>query len=44
MPDWIVKLARRLLSLDEGCWQIVLFNGGGRRWWTVTKLGKIEHP
>jgi len=44
MPEWVIKLARRVLALDEGCWQIIFFNEGGRRWWNVTRLGKIERP
>ena len=45
MPEWVIKLARRILALDEGCWQIIVLNlGNGIRRWTVTKLGKIERP
>ena len=42
MPEWIVKLARRILALEEGCWQILLIYQGGVRRWTVTRLGKVE--
>ena len=44
MPDWVIKLARRILALNEGCWQIVCFKECGCRWWTVMRLGKIERP
>jgi len=42
MPDWIVALARRILALEDGCWQIILVREGKERRWTVTKLGKTE--
>jgi len=41
MPSWVVKLARRLLALEPGRWQIVL-TVGNKHDWTVTRLGKVE--
>lgn len=44
MPDWIIKLARRILALEDGCWLIVLTRQGEERRWTVMNLGKVEEP
>lgn len=42
-PKWIVKLARRLLGLHAGRWEITLsVFGDGRRDWSVREVGKIE--
>jgi len=42
MPEWVIKLARRLLGLDAGCWQIILIVDGSKRHWIVTRMGNIE--
>ena len=45
MPDWIVKLARRLLALPEGhCYQILLVKDSGGITWSVINTSKIEKP
>lgn len=41
MPEWVLKLARRLMALTEGRYLIVLTVGKETNW-TVTKLGKVE--
>jgi len=41
MPEWVLKLARRLLALPRGRWQIILTIGDGHDW-TVVPLGKVE--
>lgn len=42
LPEWVLKLARRLLALPDGRYQIVLTKNGDRNDWSVTRLGKIE--
>jgi hypothetical protein len=42
MPEWIVNLARRILGLGDGCWQIVLIVDGKDRRWIVSRMGSIE--
>lgn len=42
MPEWIVNLARRILGLGDGCWQILLIVEGNRRRWIVSRMGNIE--
>lgn len=44
MPEWVVKLARRLLALPDGRYSIVLTVDGQRRDWSVQPLGKVETP
>lgn len=41
MPDWVVKLARRLMALSPGRYAIVLTIGKEHDW-TVQFLGKVE--
>jgi hypothetical protein len=41
MPEWIVKLARRLMALTPGRYMIILTIGSTIDW-TVQELGKIE--
>jgi len=42
MPEWITKLARRLMALPAGRYQIILTVGVNAYDWTVTELGKVE--
>ncbi len=44
MPEWITKLAARILSLTDGRWLIVLTVNGRHRDWTIENLGKVEYP
>jgi hypothetical protein len=41
LPGWIIKLTRRLLSLQPGRYSITL-TVGKRHDWTVQMLGKVE--
>jgi len=41
MPDWVLKLARRIMALESGRWLIVL-TIGQRHDWTVQRIGKVE--
>lgn len=41
LPPWLTKLARRLLALEPGRYQIILTIGKSHDW-TVTHLGKPE--
>ena len=41
MPEWVLKLARRLVALGPGRYQIIL-SVGKKHDWTVTRLGKLE--
>ncbi len=41
MPDWILKLARRMLGLPDGRYSIIV-TIGHKPDWTVTPLGKVE--
>lgn len=41
-PDWMVKLARRLLALPDGCYVIVLSRDGSKAEWSVLQVGKVE--
>lgn len=45
MPEWIIKLARRLMALPAGRYQIILTIGNAANSydWTVISLGKIEN-
>jgi hypothetical protein len=43
MPDWIVKLARRIVALGDGCWRITLICKGNKHSWIVESMGKLEH-
>lgn len=40
-PKWIIKLARRLMALQPGRYQIILTIDDKPNW-TVTNLGKVE--
>lgn len=42
MPEWVIKLARRLMALTPGRYVIILSIGQIIDW-TVQELGKIEH-
>lgn len=45
MPEWILKLARRLLGLAPGMYCIYLsIDEAKRPQWTVQPLGKVEQP
>lgn len=41
MPEWVLKLARRILALPPGRYMIVL-TVGERHDWTVIEAGKVE--
>lgn len=41
MPEWVVKLARRIMALKPGRYAIIL-TVGKMPDWTVMELGKIE--
>jgi len=43
MPEWILKLARRLMALAPGRYMLILTIGKANEW-TVTELGKVEKP
>lgn len=45
VPEWIIKLARRLMALPAGRYQIILTIGNAANSydWTVISLGKIEN-
>jgi hypothetical protein len=43
VPEWLLKLARRLMALPEGRYQITVTIGPGNYYdCTVTELGKVE--
>lgn len=45
MPEWIIKLARRLLALESGyCYQIVLVKDKDSIHWSLINTSKIEKP
>ena len=41
LPDWVLKLAKRITTLKPGRYQIILTVGRHPNW-TVTDLGKVE--
>jgi hypothetical protein len=41
VPDWVLKFSRRLMSLSQGNYVIVLTVAKDHKW-TVARLGKIE--
>jgi hypothetical protein len=41
LPSWVIKLARRLLTLPHGRYQLILTIGPDCDW-TVVQLGKVE--
>ena len=42
VPDWALKLMRRIMGLEPGRWMIVLTVG--REYdWSVTNIGRVEH-
>jgi len=43
MPEWVLKLARRIMALKPGRYMILLTIGNIFDW-TVTALGDIERP
>lgn len=42
IPVWLLKFCRRVLSLDDGRYTIVLTKSDGQQDWTVQRLGKVE--
>lgn len=43
MPEWILKLARRIMALAPGRYMIILTIGKDKDWSVIT-LGKVEKP
>ena len=41
MPEWVLKLARRIMALRPGRYAIIL-TVGDMHDWTVAELGKVE--
>jgi hypothetical protein len=48
VPEWMVKLGRRLLTLEPGRYRIILTLGKRQLEreadWTVEPVGKVERP
>ena len=42
MPDWVLKLARRLMALTPGRYFVIITIDRKGVDWTVTKAGKVE--
>jgi hypothetical protein len=42
MTAWIEKLFRRILTLEPGCYIIVLTVDGDRTCWSIQRVGKTE--
>lgn len=42
LPEWVIKLARRLASLPDGRHVLILTNNEGQHDLTVIPAGKVE--